>query len=90
MLKTLNWFCVFLILVDELVENYGLGKTKIKKCKSCWYEQAIESSGVHVSQNGAVKVYADPDPFYCPTCHTYESCEDANEKGMVISPILNK
>jgi hypothetical protein len=70
-------------LVDNLVEKYGVGNTSTRKCKSCSYEQVICSSGVHVSDNGAVKVYADEDTFHCPTCDKDDPFEVSNayEKG---------
>lgn len=51
-----------------MVSKYGAGKTRTQKCKSCQYEQDICSSGVHVSENGSVKVYDDEDAFHCPNC----------------------
>lgn len=53
---------------EELTQKYGKGKTSLRKCETCDYEQVIQSAGVHVSESGAIKVYADDDKFSCPKC----------------------
>ena len=60
---------------EELTQKYGKGKTSLRKCETCDYEQVIQSAGVHVSESGPIKVYADDDKFSCPKC-------DGNEDNL--------
>lgn len=60
---------------EELTQKYGKGKTSLRKCETCDYEQVIQSAGVHASESGAIKVYADDDKFSCPKC-------DGNEDNL--------
>ena len=60
---------------EELTQKYGKGKTRLRKCETCDYEQVIQSAGVHVSESGAIKVYANDDNFSCPKC-------DGNEDNL--------
>ena len=48
--------------------SYGSGSVDLQTCPNCGYETELRSAGVHVSENGAVAVFADGDPFICPFC----------------------
>lgn len=65
-----------------MVEKYGKGEMNTQKCKTCSYEQVIHSAGVHVSENGAVKVYAEEDFFWCPNCVDPFEILNEHQKGM--------
>jgi len=51
-----------------ITQKYGKGKTNLRKGETCDYEKVIQSAGIHVSESGAIKVYADDDKFSCPKC----------------------
>ena len=61
-----------------MVSKYGDGKTRTQKCKSCSYDQVLYSSGVHISENGSVKVYDNEDAFHCPNCDEQDTPEVQN------------
>ena len=61
-----------------MVSKYGEGKTRTQKCKSCSYDQVIYSSGVHISENGSVKVYDNEDAFRCPNCDEHDTPDVQN------------
>lgn len=69
----------FVLDCDELIEKYGQGETDIVRCDNCHYEQLIHSAGVHITEGGSVKVYADKDTFCCPNCDDNGSSEGAPE-----------
>ena len=61
---------------EELTQKYGKGKTSLRKCETCDYEQVIQSADVHISESGAIKVFADDDKFSCPKCDGNEDYLD--------------
>lgn len=60
------------LLVDTLVEKYGMGHITTVKCDTCTYEKEIHSSGVHETEGGSLKVYCEDDAFICPKCNKDE------------------
>jgi hypothetical protein len=56
------------IVADELTSKYGRGTMLSEKCPKCGYEVELFSAGVHESESGALRVYADDDQFICPRC----------------------
>jgi ribosomal protein S27E len=67
--------------VGNLAEKYGKGKKSTVKCKTCSYEQAIFSSGVHTSDGGAVMVYDTNEEFVCPNCGIDGDIEEIDEEN---------
>lgn len=63
---------------EELIQKYGEGGRHVRKCDTCHYEQVIHSAGVHVSPDGSIKVYAEPDEFSCPNCEQ-EGVDEVHE-----------
>jgi hypothetical protein len=53
-------------------DSYGSGSVNCETCPDCGYETELHSAGVHVSENGAVAVFADADRFVCPFCEVSE------------------
>ena len=51
-----------------MVSKYDQGESHLQKCPTCEYEEELKTSGVHVSEGGAVSVYAADDEFSCPNC----------------------
>lgn len=51
-----------------MINMYGKGESHLQKCPTCDYEEELKSGGVHVTENGAVIVYANDDQFSCPNC----------------------
>ena len=68
-------------VVDNLVSNYGQGESHLQKCPTCEYEEELKTSGVHVSEGGAVIVYAADDEFSCPNCSSGKN-DQAETFGM--------
>ncbi|XP_046861921.1 uncharacterized protein LOC124455277 [Xenia sp. Carnegie-2017] len=54
--------------VNDMINMYGKGESHLQKCPTCDYEEELKSGGVHVTENGAVIVYANDDQFSCPNC----------------------
>ena len=46
-----------------------------KRRKSCSHDQVLYSSGVHISENGSVKVCDNEDAFHCPNCDEQDTPE---------------
>lgn len=56
------------ILERDLIQKYGEGSVFEKTCPDCGYVVELQSSGVHISDNGCTKVYCEDDEFNCPKC----------------------
>ena len=49
-----------------MAQKYGEGSVIEKPCPDCGYVVELQSSGVHTTDNGCVKVYCEDDEFNCP------------------------
>ena len=67
-------------VVDNLVSKYGQGESHLQNCPTCEYEE-LKTSGVYVSEGGAVIVYAADDQFSCPDCSSGKN-DQAETFGM--------
>lgn len=77
--RTLEFF-IFSI-VDTLKRKYGEGENSIRKCETCDYEQVIYSGGVHETEDGCLRVYAEEDKFSCPNCQCDNDNGTSNNLG---------
>ena len=68
-----------------MVQKYGEGSVIGKPCADCGYVVELESSGVHTTDNGCVKVYCEDDEFNCPNC----SYTDKGENELLTYPSTN-
>lgn len=73
-------FFIFSI-VDTLKRKYGEGENSIRKCETCDYEQVIYSGGVHETEDGCLRVYAEEDKFSCPNCQCDNDNGTSNNLG---------
>ena len=46
-----------------MVQKYGEGSVIEKPCPDCGYVVELQSSEVHTTDNGCVKVYCEDDEF---------------------------
>lgn len=60
-----NWT---LCLEFDLVQKYGEGSVYEKPCPDCGYVVELQSSSVHITENGCTKVYCEDDEFNRSKC----------------------
>jgi len=59
---------VLIVGGEELKINYGEGDILEETCPKCGYQVELYSAGVHESNSGVLRIYADDDQFICPRC----------------------
>lgn len=50
------------------MNKYGRGKLFSEKCQNCGHKEELLTDGVHESESGGIRVYAEDDMFSCGKC----------------------